>query len=394
MKEGTFSLQTLRDREIEYGQSFVCDGGKEVCDRHCTVARLKIDGRTYPFGGACNRWYNIRSHIKVDTKALNDVTHYERLAFQPSETTVAGVSDKSPSIGINKSFMVNTYAPLYRTNTKEGLIETPVRLANFTATITEQISEDDGNETIQKYRLEGSCGARQLPQIEILASQFSGMGWIHQWGSRTIIEPGNTIRDTVRHAIQVMSKNTLYTGTYTHTGWRKINENMFFLSHGSAIGGDNVDVQLAKETARYSIPAVPEEEILAIKTSLSFLDIGNRDVTLPLLTAAYIAPLTSLFSDFQPMNFSFYSYGQTGTFKTTLAVLVLGHFGNFNATSLPNLEDTANSVERKAFILKDVLMVLDDYHPGSQRKDAQSKEALVQRIIRAFSNRTGRGAAQ
>ncbi|MEI7636318.1 MAG: CHC2 zinc finger domain-containing protein [Syntrophus sp. (in: bacteria)] len=274
-------------------------------------------------------------------------------------------------------------------NTENGTVA--IRLANFSAQIVEQISEDDGNEIIQKYRLEGSCGGRQLPQIEILAAQFNGMGWIHQWGSRSIIEPGSSIKDTVRHAIQVMSKNTLHTSTYTHTGWRNINGNMIFLTHGSAIGGCNVDVQLAKETTRYAIPYIPDEEIEAIATSLSFMNVGNHDVTIPLFTAVYMSPLTSLFSEFQPLNFSFYSYGQTGTFKTTLAVLGLDHFGNFNATSLPNLEDTANSVERRAFLLKDVLMVLDDYHPSGLRKEAQAKESLVQRVIRAFSNRTGRG---
>ena len=115
MKEGAYSLLALRDREIEYGKPFVCDGGKEACDRRCTIARLKIDGRTYPFGGACNRWYNLRSHVTVDTEALNDVARYERLVFQPPETAADPLSDNAPSVGMNKSFMVNTYAPLYRT---------------------------------------------------------------------------------------------------------------------------------------------------------------------------------------------------------------------------------------------------------------------------------------
>lgn len=266
-----------------------------------------------------------------------------------------------------------------------------IRLANFSAEIDEEITEDDGNEITHKYRLKGLCQGRPLPLVEIPAQQFAGMNWLHNYGSQVIIEPGQTVRDKVRYAIQIFSENTRYTNAYTHTGWREINGEMVFLSHGSAIGGTNVNVQLSKENARYSLPANPYDEIKALQTSLSFLDIGNRNVTLPLFTAVYIAPLTSLFSEFQPLNFSFYSFGQTGTFKTTLAVLALCHFGNFNASSLPNLEDTGNSIERRAFLLKDVLMVVDDYYPTSQKKDAQAKEALVQRIIREFSNRTGRG---
>ena len=267
----------------------------------------------------------------------------------------------------------------------------PIRLANFVLRIVEQVTEDDGNEIIQKYKLQGSCRGRQLPEIEIPASQFNGMGWLHQFGSQVIIEPGNAIRDTVRHAVQTMSENTRYRNTFTHTGWKEINDNLVFLSHESTIGGSDIDVQLAKDSARYSIPATPVNEQSAIRTSLSFLEIGKHDVTLPLFTSAYIAPLTSLFEKFMPLNFSFYAYGQTGTFKTTLAVLLLCHYGNFNISSLPNLSDTANSIERKAFLLKDVLMVMDDYHPSGSRKEAHAMESLVQRVIRAFGNRTGRG---
>lgn len=274
---------------------------------------------------------------------------------------------------------------------KGCVIFTTFRLANFTAEILEEITEDDGNEITRKYRIGGVCQGKELLPIEIPASQFPGMGWLHHYGSRVIIEPGNTIKDTVRHAIQFLSKNTKYTNAYTHTGWRKINGNYVFLSHASAIGGRNITVQLPKETARYSLPPLVEDEHEAIRTSLSFIEIGLHDVTFPLFAAVFIAPLTSLFLGSNPINFSFYIYGETGTFKTTLAVLALCHYGNFNATALPNLEDTANSVERRAFLLKDVLMVLDDYHPSNLRKDAQAKETLIQRVIREFSNRTGRG---
>jgi len=46
MEEDVFFLKKLRDREIEYGDSFICDGGKEKCDRKCEIARIKIEGKT------------------------------------------------------------------------------------------------------------------------------------------------------------------------------------------------------------------------------------------------------------------------------------------------------------------------------------------------------------
>ncbi len=70
----------------------------------------------------------------------------------------------------------------------------------------------------------------------------------------------------------------------------------------------------------------------------------------------------------------------------------LSHFGDFQSiTSLSNFDDTGNSIEKKGFTLKDVLHVLDDYHPSFRRQDAQAKESLAQRAIRAYANRTARG---
>ena len=69
-----------------------------------------------------------------------------------------------------------------------------VRLANFTARIVEEITEDNGQEIIKKYLLEGQCANHPLPRIEVPAAQFLSMGWLHQWGSGVIIEPGHGIK--------------------------------------------------------------------------------------------------------------------------------------------------------------------------------------------------------
>jgi predicted CoA-substrate-specific enzyme activase len=115
IREKTFSLKRLRNRELEYEKSFICNGGREKCDRKCKIARIKIDRKIYPFGGACNRWYNIRSRNKVSTSDGNQVAHYEKMIFDtyiPSPEDM-NVTMDSQSIGITKSFLVNTYFPLY-----------------------------------------------------------------------------------------------------------------------------------------------------------------------------------------------------------------------------------------------------------------------------------------
>jgi predicted CoA-substrate-specific enzyme activase len=115
LKEKEFSLKELRDRTIEHGEPFTCNGGKEKCDRKCEIARIRIEGKTYPFGGACNRWYNQRFNIQFDTEELNLVKMHEDLVFQKyvPQPEELGVKEDSKTVGINKSFLVNSYYPLY-----------------------------------------------------------------------------------------------------------------------------------------------------------------------------------------------------------------------------------------------------------------------------------------
>ena len=272
-------------------------------------------------------------------------------------------------------------------HTQAGPIEQ--KLANFEARIVEEVAEDNGIEITYHYAIEGACFKKPLSKINVPANSFHSMNWLPQWGSQVIIEPGLANKDYVRHSIQVMSNGVRKNTCYIHTGWRKIDGQWCYLSASGAIGADNVTVKLSKELNSYYLPLQPENETDAIRASLSLLDIGPRLTTLPLFCYIYLAPLTTLLK-IMP-NFAEYIYGFTGLFKTTLACLCLSHFGSFDSVnSLSNFEDTANAIEKRSFELKDTLHVVDDYHPSYRRIDAQTKESLAQRLIRAYSNRSGR----
>jgi len=115
LEEKDFSLKELKDRTIEHGESFICHGGKEGCDRKCEIARIIIEGKTYPFGGACNRWYNLRFNIHVDTEKLNLVKMHEHLVFDEGIALKEKPVERKDlkTIGLNKSFMTNIYYPLF-----------------------------------------------------------------------------------------------------------------------------------------------------------------------------------------------------------------------------------------------------------------------------------------
>ncbi|NQT11005.1 MAG: activase, partial [Desulfobacteraceae bacterium] len=117
MEKKNFDLNALLNREVQYGKSFICKGGKEKCDRRCNIAIIKLEGKKYPFGGACNRYYNLRNKVKYDVEKLDLVRIRQQLIFDKYAGKLPEGGGKKPRarIGINRSFMVNTFYPLYST---------------------------------------------------------------------------------------------------------------------------------------------------------------------------------------------------------------------------------------------------------------------------------------
>ena len=111
MAEKSYSLQTLADREVKYGKSFTCKGGKEKCDRQCRISMIGVEGKNYPFGGACNRYYNMRYDIRYDVSRLDLVRIRQYLIFE--KYGVKPENRNRKRVGINRSFLVNTFYPLY-----------------------------------------------------------------------------------------------------------------------------------------------------------------------------------------------------------------------------------------------------------------------------------------
>jgi len=110
LKKSEFNLDELKDREVGYGKPFKCGGGKD-CDRGCEISRIRIGEKTYPFGGICNRYDNLIHNRKVDTMGLNLVKQREMRVFR--DLAPDDPSDNRPTVGMNRSFLVNTFFPFY-----------------------------------------------------------------------------------------------------------------------------------------------------------------------------------------------------------------------------------------------------------------------------------------
>jgi predicted CoA-substrate-specific enzyme activase len=116
MEKGNFSLQRLIDRDVKFGRPFVCKGGREKCDRRCEIAVIELEGKKYSFGGACNRYYNMRKHREYDVDKLDLIALRRKLIFEKYAGTTESCGRKQlGTIGFNRSFLVNTYYPFYST---------------------------------------------------------------------------------------------------------------------------------------------------------------------------------------------------------------------------------------------------------------------------------------
>ena len=267
-----------------------------------------------------------------------------------------------------------------------GAVRKP--LCNFTAQVEEELVLDDGAEVTRAFLIGGKIShGGSLPLVRVPVSRFGGMSWVsEQWGFGAIVNAGTTTRDRLREAIQRLSPTPRTRRVFMHTGWREIDGEWVYLTANGAVGRDGLEVDLGAELSRYSLPCVPDNARDGMAHSLRLLDLAPLTVTVPLFAAIYRAPLATACA----LDLSLWLEGQTGSLKSTIASLFLSHFGSFTETALPGAwSSTANQLERRAFVLKDVPFVVDDYAPSGI--EARELELKASRLLRSQGNLSGRG---
>jgi len=110
-----FDLKLLATREVTAGKSFVCHGAAEHCDRRCEISMIEIEGKKFPFGGACNKYYNQLHRLKFEVAEYNHVAKRRELLFHPWVAPKTDIGSDAPVVGLNRSFQINTLYPLYFT---------------------------------------------------------------------------------------------------------------------------------------------------------------------------------------------------------------------------------------------------------------------------------------
>lgn len=282
---------------------------------------------------------------------------------------------------------------VWRKRTRDGISDQ--LLSNFNATIVEEVLSDDGAEQERNLRIAGDVGGEPLPLISVTAEQFAGLAWVtNQWGSRAIVRAGQSTRDHLRAATQILSPSPQVNQVFAHTGWRLVGNEWIFLHNSGAIGADGprsdvrVDLQGTLQAVELPEPPSGVELVNVVRALLELEKVAPPLLTHPLLCAI----LRSVLCEVEPALYSIFLVGPTGAGKSSLIAVYQAAFGpRFRLDHLvAGWASTSNALERIAFQAKDIIATFDDFAPSGAAGDVRKIHGTAERILRGAGNRSGR----
>ncbi|WP_320170830.1 BadF/BadG/BcrA/BcrD ATPase family protein [Maridesulfovibrio sp.] len=133
LEKGVYDLRELAAREVTYRKPFICGGGGRDCDLRCSIARIEVNGKVFPFGGICNRYDNSGASGKLNSGTVAHGTSEHGSAgrgtvgdepIEPAEDLVTWREKRvyrdylppvygQPVVGMNRSLLMNTWFPLF-----------------------------------------------------------------------------------------------------------------------------------------------------------------------------------------------------------------------------------------------------------------------------------------
>lgn len=233
--------------------------------------------------------------------------------------------------------------------------------------------------------------ARALPHDR---NVFPG-GWGHLWPAANFFSPKTSI---------------LYDEAYGRTGWNETDHGAAFILPGAegGITAYGVDKSIRfhgfppNTPDRYSLYGVGvrpvQDQAERDEAGAAFLDVltlAPPVVMLPVVMQILAGPLTSLGLDASsPLV---HLCGETGSFKTSIAVVVCSLFGAFvkpspangarriaGSTVTESWESTNAVLQHTVYLLRDLTAIIDDY------KIMQKNVKLAGLFVQNYGNRTSR----
>ena len=264
-----------------------------------------------------------------------------------------------------------------------------IMLCNFAPRIVSEIIVDDGAEVTRKYRIGGTDAyGNEISPVEIPAGELEKMAWIANCLDASCdLCVVSQVEKHVRCAIKTTARFADKQYIFSHTGWKKVDGAWQYLLPGD----ERYRVELKGKQRNYRGADTCTEDDLRKLFCFLRSDLMPDEIILPCIALVFLSPLNEFLRQIgHEPKFLLTLIGRTGSMKSTVAALMLSFFGNFSATDLPmSFRDTANSIVHNAFVLKDVLTCVDDYHPTA-RSDASQMKAAMQTLARGYGDRAAR----
>lgn len=242
----------------------------------------------------------------------------------------------------------------------------------------------------------------RLRTLTMSMEAFGRMEWpLAMWGLSANISEKTGARNKLRRIIQTAGgRAAVHKQVYCHTGWRKVNNRLCFLHGGGAIGGDDVDVQLDYGFSRYCLDGIRDGDLVdatdaekraaSMMTALAAMDIVPKSIGVPLTGFHFLVPL-KYFLEQKGHRPSFLPFvrGATQTGKSSYTSLLMNYWGydfSFESSMPANFENTANSLSLKLFQLKDMPLMVDDYHPQTEPQKAKAMANVAESLARMIGD--------
>lgn len=182
---------------------------------------------------------------------------------------------------------------------------------------------------------------------------------------------------------------------YGETGWLADRDAFLLPSVGGAITANGIDSTVVLSDDGRMPPtlklygsgmAKPDATFDVASVLRVLYDTAAPEVMVPLVTQAVAAPLASL--DPTHTAVILHMLSRTGSYKTTIARIVISLYGSFPRGVAPETwTSTANSIQMAMNEYRDLPMVIDDYKSTLGRNHLMQMTALIQN----YSDRTTRG---
>lgn len=311
------------------------------------------------------------------------------------ETQMQNIENLIPDDGIDRTVYEEPYV------VKEGCLCEEVmtkagtgyiKLCDYVPVLRKEITFDDGAEQKKLFLISAKhASGILLPEVLVSAEEMQNMKWpIIKWGALGAAEPRKNVLAKMCHAIMMTKRESVSVETiYRQTGWRKIDGRYVFLMPNES---SELKVELPGKLSCYRFTHQSAESDIKYLAQLLENPFAPARIVYPLLALVFLSPLNHFMRAAHCESKTVTALvGKTGSRKSTVAALMLSFFGSCTASTLPlSSNDTANSIIETAYLLKDVLTCVDDFHPAVSYKAAEMSSSL-DTVCRAYGDRTGRG---